>query len=310
MTTTTARHEEREERTESPATSRYVSDLARLHGTLRYGGLLAAIEGPPICRIEGLGDGLTTVSVWERQLPERYLQALLGFRLSQFLQTGLMDRELVHRRALFHEPLPGPARGVETIHTITLTGEGRIVGYLGLVGSADPEPLPLDSPVRSRFPVEIAHRVELLSGYAAPGLTTHNAFEIKRFVRDALLPHGEQRNRVPWHLILACMKVGGTLDQIKLVVGDAGERGALRHLRLVGFDPRVVEGTTPWLPRSELMWISYELPVEKRAKPFAALVPGNLAELDELIEAMVAGGGAGCRQALVSGLGGAASLRG
>jgi hypothetical protein len=310
MTTTTARHEEREERAESPATARYVSDLARLHSTLRYGGLLDAIEGPPLCRIEGLGDGLTTVCVWEHQLPERYLQAVLGFRLSQFLQTGLMDRELVRRQALFHEALPGPSRGVETIHAITLTGEGRIVGYVGLVGSADPEPLPLDSPVRSRFPVEIAHRVELLSDYAAPGLTTHDAFEIKRFVRDGTLPHGEQRNRVPWHLILACAKLGAMLDQIKLVLGDAGERGALRHLRLIGFDPRVVDGTTPWLPRSELMWISYELPVEKRAKPFVALVPPNLRELFDMIEALVAGGGAGWRQALVSGLGGAASLRG
>jgi len=309
MTTTTARHEAPEERVESPATARYVHDLARLHSSLRYRGLEAAILGAPLARIDGLGDGLTTLSFWEWQLPERYMLAVLGFRLAQFLQTGLMDRELAHRLALFHEPLPAPTKGVGTVHTVTLTGDGRIVGYLGLVGSPDPEPLPLDSPVRLGLPVEVAHRVDLLSEYAAPDRTTHNAFEIKRFVRDHQLPRGEQRNRVPWHLMLACLKVGVALDEIQVIVGDAGERGALRHLRLVGFDLKVVEGTTPWLPRSELMWISYELPVEKRAKPFASLVPANLPELAAMLETMVAGGGAGWRQAVVSSLGGPARMR-
>jgi hypothetical protein len=309
MTTTTVRREAEEERPESGATSRFVRDLARSHGTLRYRGLPDAIDGRPLCRIDGLGDGLTTVSMWERQLPERYLRAVLGFRLVQFLQTGLMDRQLAHRRALFHEPMGGRKGGVGTIHTVTLTDEGRIVGYLGLVGASDPAPLPLDSPARHRFPVEIAHRVDLLAGYVAPHRTTHNAFEIKRFVRDDSMPDGERRNRVPWHLILACMKVGAALPLIQVVVGDAAERGALRHLRLIGFDLQVVDGTSPWLPRTELMWPSYELPVERRAKPFAALVPSNLAESAESLEAMVAAAGAGWRQALVSRLGGRARMQ-
>jgi len=294
---------------DSRAAERFVQDLVQLHGSLRYGGLPDAIEGEPLCRIEGYGDDLVTISVRESQLPERYLHAVLGFRLVQFLQTGLMDRELVFRQALFHEPVP-PPKGVETIHTITLTGEGSIVGYLGLVGSADPAPMALDAPGRTGFPVEVAHRVDLLSEYAAPDRTSHNVYEIKRFVRERSMARGAQRDRVPWHLILATVRVGIAMPEIRLVVGDAGERGALRHLRLVGFDLRVVDGTTPWLPRSELMWPSYDLPAERRAKPFVALVPPDLPRLVDLLDPMLAARAARWQRSVVSGLGGPSRLAG
>jgi hypothetical protein len=306
--TTTARASAPADHAESGAAARFVRELVRMHATLRYAGLPDAVTGPPLCRIEGYGDGLVTIGMREGQLPERYLRAVLGFRLAQFLQTGLMDRELAHRGALFHEPV-SRAKGGETYHTITLTDTGRIVGYIGLVGSADPAPLPLDSPMRIGFPVEVAHRVDLLSERAAPDLTTHNVVEIKRFVRDRSMPRGEQRDRVPWHLILGALKVGTAMPELRLVVGDAGERGALRHLRLVGLDMSVVEGTTPWLPRTELMWPSYEVPARRRAKPFVAPIPPGLPGYVDMIESVLASGSGGWQRAAVAGLGGPSSMR-
>jgi hypothetical protein len=262
---------------------RHAERLIREHSALRYPGLVEALAGAPLVLLAGYGDGLTTVSVRESQLPEAYLRAVLGFRLAQFLHTGLMDPELVYRRGLVHEPVLA-ATGPETIHTITLTESGQIVGYIALVGSSDPAPLALEDPRRRPFPAEEAHMVELLSPFAEPGRTSHNAYEVKRFVRDRSMPRGMQRDRVPWHLILAIGKVGLSHHEIELVLGDSGERGALRHLRLVGFELEVIEGTNPRLPRSELMWPSYELPRERLAKPFAGLVPGDLDEYMKAIE--------------------------
>ncbi len=80
------------------AAERYVRDLVRRHAALRYPGLADVVEGEPLCRLDGYGDGLTTVSVRESQLPEPFLRGVLGFRLAQFLQAGLMDPNLVYQQ--------------------------------------------------------------------------------------------------------------------------------------------------------------------------------------------------------------------
>jgi hypothetical protein len=262
---------------------RYVADIVRLHDRLSWRGLPAAVQGEPLMRLDGYGDGLTTLTVREGQLPERYLKGVLGFRLSQFLQLGWMDPGVVRQHTLFHEPIV-PSRGPETIHTVTLDDHGRLVGYIALVGSDDPEPLPLDDPSRSRFPAESAHRVDLLSALAEPGLTTHQVYELKRFVRARGMPRGLQRDRVPWHLILAIVRMHiATGGQTRVIVGDSTESGALRHLRLVGLDLTVVENTRPSLPRTELMWPSYEK--DELAKPWA----GRVHDLTSYVDAIEAG---------------------
>jgi hypothetical protein len=256
----------------SPEARRFVDELAQMQSRLTYRGLPDAILGEPLCRLEGYGDGLTTICARQSQFPERYLRGVLGFRLAQFLQTGLMDIELAYRRGWWHEP-PVPPTGVETIHTVTLTEMGKIVGYLGFVGSPDPDPLPLDARERGKFPVELAHHVELLSEYASPERHSHGAYEIKRFIRDRSMERGPQRDRVPWHLILAVGRMALAI-RIQMILGDSGERGALRHLRLVGLPLAVVENTVPSLPRTQLMWPSYLVGRDKLAKPFVGPVEG------------------------------------
>ena len=271
---------------DDPAGRRFVRTIVQLHRTLSFRRMPDAMAGPPLCRLDSLGDGLTTLCMRESQLPERYLRGLMGFRLAQFLQMGWMDPMLAYRRALFHEPV-ARSSGPETIHTVTLTETGRIVGYLALTGTTDPEPLPLDSPRRARFPAEVAHHVDLVTGFAAACRDTHQVYELKRFVRDLAMEPGPQRDRVPWHLILCLGRtVGAAGDDIQVLLGDSRENGALRHLRMIGFDPLVVEDTAPSLPRTELMWPSYEQP--KLAKPFIAEVPAELGEYMDVIAAGLA----------------------
>jgi hypothetical protein len=281
MTTTSER---RQSAAASPAAARYTRQLLDRQASARYPDLADAVRGHPLCRLDGYGDGLTTVAFRQRQLPDHHLRGVLGFRLVQFLQAGLMDPELVHRRGMAYEPLV-EAAGPDTVHVVTLTAAGQLVGCVALVGAPDPEPLPLDSPQRRRFPAEQAHDVDLLSPFAAPGRTTHHAYEVKRFARDPAMARGEQRARVPWHLILAVGKVTLALgEELHVLLGDSGERGALRHLRALGLDLVTVEGTTPTLPRTELMWPSYLLPDERRAKPFVATLPPDSADIVGTIE--------------------------
>ncbi|WP_239342274.1 hypothetical protein, partial [Frankia sp. CiP3] len=106
----------------------------------------------------------------------------------------------------------------------------------------------------------------------------------------------------PWHLLLALGRTGLALgERVRLVVGDSRENGALRYVRLMGCDPVVVDGTRPCLPRTELMWPSYEQPL--LAKPFAARIPADLAWYMDVVEAGLAEGEPGWQRVLVGRIG-------
>ncbi|WP_405897206.1 hypothetical protein OG242_06330 [Streptomyces sp. NBC_00727] len=254
---------------------RYVADIIELHERLGYRQLPAEITGTPLHHAQDAESGLITLTARDSQFPARYLRGILGFRLAQYLRLSWISADLVYRTAAFHEPLPRPGE-TESIHTVCLCSRtGRIRGYVGLSCSADTVSLPLDSARRALFPTEAAHGVDLLAPYARPGLGTHQVFELKRFLRDQSMPLGIQRDRVPWHLMLgmgeAMIQLG---DAISLVLGDAKEHVALRHLRLAGFDLHVVEDTSPSLPETDPLAPIYHQGVV--AKPFVAPVPGDL----------------------------------
>lgn len=267
---------------------RYARDIVRLHERLSYRRLPMEMEGDPLSLVEDPGAALVTVTGRDSQFPSRYLRGLLGFRLAQYLRLNWISADAVHRSAVFHEPLPHP-RAVQNIHTVTLcTRSGKIRGYVGLACSADPESLPLDSAGRVPFPTEAAHGVDLLGRYARPGLGTHQAYEFKRFLRDQTMARGEQYVRVPWHLILGMGEAVLALDgAVRIVLGDAKEHVALRHLRLVGFDLHVVEGTSPRLDESDPMAPIYRQRV--MAKPFVAPVPADAVWYQDVVRSHLDG---------------------
>lgn len=273
--------------TRDPRARRYARDIIRLHDRLGYRRLPLELRGDPLSLVEDPDGALVTVTGRDSQFPSRYLKGMLGFRLAQYLRLNWISADAVHRAAAFHEPLPHSP--VENIHTVTLCARsGKIRGYVGLACSADAESLPLDSPCRTPFPTEAAHGIDLLGRYARPGLGTHQAFEFKRFLRDQTMPRDEQHSRVPWHLMLgigeALLALG---DGVRVVLGDAKEHVALRHLRLVGFDLHVVEGTSPYLCPSDPMAPIYRQTVV--AKPFAAPVPADIAWYRDVVRSYLDG---------------------
>lgn len=262
--------------------NRFVRDIVRLHSTLDFRDLPRHLAGRPLYFRHDERDSLITLTVTDDQLPLRYLNGIMGFRLVQYLRLGWISSQLVYQRAVFRETVTHPV-GVQNIHTISLcTRTGRIRGYISLACTADQLPLPLDHPRRYRFSTETAHRIDLLGQFAQPGLGTHQVFEIKRFVRDLGMTPGRTAERVPWHLLLG---LGQTMvdlgDQVRVVFGDAKEHVALRHFRLTGFDLRVPRGTTPQLPATDLMAPIYHQDVV--AVPFVAPVPTDLGDYMALI---------------------------
>ncbi|MFE2062586.1 hypothetical protein ACFXDH_09290 [Streptomyces sp. NPDC059467] len=274
--------------TRDPRARRYARDLIRLHERLSYRRLPMELRGDPLSVVEDPHGALVTVTGRDSQFPSRYLKGMLGFRLAQYLLLNWISADAVHRSAAFHEPLPHPG-AVENIHTVTLcTRSGKIRGYVGLACSADGESLPLDSACRIPFPTEAAHGIDLLGRYARPGLGTHQAFEFKRFLRDQTMPRDDQYARVPWHLMLGIGEaVLGLGDGVSIVLGDAKEHVALRHLRLVGFDLHVVEGTSPRLSDSDPMAPIYRQTVV--AKPFAAPVPADIPWFRDVVRSYLDG---------------------
>ncbi|MDQ0779071.1 hypothetical protein QF026_007537 [Streptomyces aurantiacus] len=201
----------------------------------------------------------------------------MGFRLVQHLRLGWMSPRLVYQQALFRETVRHPP-AVQNVHTVSLcTRTGRIRGCISLGCSQDPLSMPLDHPGRGRFSTEAAHNIDLLGRFAADGVGTHQAFEIKRFVRDLDLPPGPGTERVSWHLLLglgrAICQAG---DRMRVLLGDAKENVAIRHFRLTGFDLQIDRGTTPRLPDTDLMAPIYHQAVT--AVPFVAPVHADLGD--------------------------------
>ena len=262
---------------------RYVADIVRLHSELDFRGLADHLIGQPIHFRQDDQYELITLTVLDDQLPLRYLNGVLGFRMAQYLRLGWMSERLVYEGAMFRETVDHPD-GVQNLHTVTLSSRtGRIHGYIGLACTKDPAPLPLDDPARYRFATENAHDIDLVSRYAAPGLTTHQAFEIKRFVRDLEMQAGKAAEAVPWELLLSLGKsiVRGD-GRIGIMLGDAKEHRALRHFRLTGFDVHVETGTSPRLPETDVLAPIYDQDIV--AVPFIAPVPPDLDDFMNVIQ--------------------------
>jgi hypothetical protein len=272
-----------------PTELRFAEEIVRLNDRQSFAGLPGAVDGRPLYVSESRDRDLLTLAVRESQLPRRYVLGIHGFRLAQFLSRGWVCPTLLYRAAAFHEPLR-PPHPVDDVHILGLsTTTGKILGYTFLAGSLDAEPLPLDSPARSRLTVEQDHGLDLLGRWAAPSWTTHHVYEAKRQLRAADMPRGVLATRVPWHIMAgmgrSLLALGGADGKV-LVAGDAKEGGSFQHLMLMGLAVDIVHGPPPRVPRTDLLWPLFDTDVH--AKPFLARLPTTFADDMTAIEGFLA----------------------
>ncbi|HET6563318.1 MAG TPA: hypothetical protein VFG72_15695 [Marmoricola sp.] len=261
---------------------RYASDILALQERLTFRTLATLPE--VTYRVER-ADGLTTLGLRTDQLTTRHLLGMQGFRLAQYLRLGWVCSDAIASRAMFCEPTQ--ALRDDDLHLVTLDGQGRILGYLGLAG-VDGSLLMAD-PERAPFPVEVAHGVNLAEVVPALATTPSDQVrELKRFVHRRSMTDKLERLRVTVELLLAAGSVVLDMHEVRLLVGDVEEHVALRHLMIMGLETRLVEGTRPALEERHYLHHAY---TERAAvRPFVADVPSaenlgrQLRLLEELLE--------------------------
>lgn len=254
---------------------RFAADVLDLQERLSFRRLVRELENSGVPYVAARPDGLVTVAATTEQLPERLLLGIQSFRLEQYLRLGWACREVISSSALFCEPVRH-LHG-DDIHVATISADtGRILGYVGAVGSRDPEPVDPRTPGRAPFPVEVAHGVNLFDLVPAPaGVTTHQVRELKRFVHDRTLTDRTTRLRTTLELLSGAGEALLVTDpEVRVFVGDVEEQVALHHLLLAGLDVQLIDGTTPGLPDTDLMHLMYV----RRAvvKPFVAEAPDRV----------------------------------
>ncbi len=237
------------------AQQRYISDILRLHRRLSFSRLAVELQENDACLYRAdHGQGVVTSVALSGSIPERYLLGLAGFRLSEYLQAGFASEDIVYNRSLFCEPVHDFHDA--DMHVITTDARsGRILGYLALAHSQDPEPRPLAAADRRLFPCEQAHDVRLQSLLpAAVDLTTHQIREVKRFVHAHSVTDRSLRLRITLELLAGLMRAAHAEGcSTRLLIGDVEEHVALRHLLLLGLSVHLLKGTKPKLSRQNVM---------------------------------------------------------
>jgi hypothetical protein len=260
---------------------RFTQDIIAMQDELSYRRLIDHLPVADLPHLAVRGDGLVTVGVRTEQLPYRYVLGMQGFRLAQYLKLGWACEQTAHGSALFCEPVC--ALHPDDVHIMTLNGQtGRILGYVSLTTSGDPQPRHPMAADRARFPVEMAHGINVFDHVPAlDGVLTNQVRELKRFVHSRTLTDKAQRLRVTLELLLGAGRALTRIEPtVRTVVGDVEEKVALRHLLLAGLDVQLIEQTRPHLPNTDLLHLAYTRRGE--VKPFVAHIP-NADELQQRI---------------------------
>lgn len=251
-----------------PHSNRYAADILALHERLKFHSLLSL--PPDACAYQvRRPDGLVTLGLRTDQLDHRHLLALQGFRLAQYLKLGWICEDLIAARGMYCEPCHGVRN--DDLHMVTVSPAGDILGFLGLVGSADPDGVSLHDPGRWQFPVERAHGISLAEHTRGEVVYSHEVRELKRFVHRRSMTDRDLRLRVSLELLLAAAHLFLQLPSTRYVVGDVEEQVALRHLVMVGLEVRLLEGTSPQLVGRDYLHPAYTM--RTGVKPFVAAVP-------------------------------------
>ncbi|MEU5536004.1 hypothetical protein [Streptomyces sp. NPDC020362] len=269
---------------------RYIEDVLRLNSRLTFGGLADELRksGAALHQFDQ-ARGLTTSVAYSESIPERYLLGLAGFRLAEYLNAGFASRKIVFDRSLFCEPVQGMHH--RDIHVVTThTDSGRIVGYVALAHSQDPEPQLLTDPARLPFSSEQVHDIRLQKLLDDPStVTTHQIREVKRLVHAHSVTDRQMHLAITLELLAGIsMAVQTEHPGLRLLVGDVEEHIALRHLVLLGLTVRLVQGTKPKLSRQDVLYPRYDM--GEKVLPFYAWIPdaGGVAERVAAIERALA----------------------
>ncbi len=235
--------------------------------------------------------GLGVIGLPTAALTEAQREALLRFRFAQYLAVGFVDRDLVYRERLEHEPAV-PAEP-HTIHLVAFSSDGgRVLAYLALRRAAEAAPgATLRSRERPLLPLEehfgwgALNRLRLL-----PDLPLDRLRELGRFVKNQRLgPLAELGTRAAIEVGLATVRAltGPLRLEVEAFVGEFEDAVARRNLEFFHTPFVMLRGGLPAFPAGHYLRPA----LDGRARyPFAALVSDltSMSERADAVEAALA----------------------
>jgi hypothetical protein len=169
-------------------------------------------------------------------LPDDALEAILAWRLGQYLLTGFYDHAVVAEEGMVREPRGDVHDG--DVHGIAIDPDGGICAYLTLKQpdlSEEDRAAPYSSGGRPSFPCEEVHgRGWQRSIRNVDGIELGSCWELARFVKDQNRPDDAACLRAPLELGLVAARLARhprLQHHVQLVTGDLDPEVALKSLR-------------------------------------------------------------------------------
>ena len=180
--------------------------------------------------------GVSIVMARTTELPDDAVDALLAWRLGQYLLTGFYDPAVVDSLRMRREPRSGVHDG--DIHGLAIDQRGGLCAYLTLKQPdlSDAErALTYESAERPVFPCEEVHGRGWQKSLRNTGrIELGGCWELARFVKDQRRPDDPVCLRAPLELGLVAARLGRHprfQNHVRLVTGDLDPEVALRNLR-------------------------------------------------------------------------------
>jgi hypothetical protein len=202
-------------------------------------------------------------------LPDQALDAILAWRLGQYLLTGFYDPGVVEKDNLVHEDPAGVHPS--DVHGMAIDRDGGLLTYMtlkqpdGLAGCA------YGDPNRPAFPCEEVHGRAWQEGLTgAAEMDANVCWEAARFVTDQRRRDEPIIHRGALEIALAAARLAirpAYVPRVRLVTGDLDPEVALRNLRYFYIPVATFEPHQVHLPEGHPLRPRYEL---RKTAPFLA----------------------------------------
>jgi hypothetical protein len=195
-----------------------------------------SLEAHPDALVRHRRAGVTVVALRTEHLPPEALDAILAWRLGQYLLTGFYDPALVASRRMTAEP--HELVSDKDVHGLAIDPDGDLAAYLTVKQPPAHPPdgdITFGDPDRALFPCEEVHGRRWQKGMEpADSVALASVRELARFVKDQRRPDEPICLRAPFELALAASRLARHphfQQQVRLVTGDLDPEVALKNLR-------------------------------------------------------------------------------
>jgi hypothetical protein len=194
------------------------------------------VEGPGLLLNRPSRRGVRIAVGQTTELSDEALDAILAWRLGQYLLTGFYDPAVVDHRGMVREPREDIHES--DVHGLAIDTDGRLCSYLTLkqpdMSEAD-RGIAYSQAARPAFPCEEVHgRAWQKSLRNTERIDLGSCWELARFVQDQRRPDDPTCMRAPLELGLVAARLARHprfQRGVKLVTGDLDPEVALKSLR-------------------------------------------------------------------------------